>query len=139
MRRELLLASGLTLCAIISPLEASAQWSTDDALQTQVVAAVAKSLGADPEQIPNYNDELKQARREADAATICGNSSVPQFLNEAVATKVFKNTLFLLKKNDVSVSERPRYVADLIITSAASFEAGRLAASTDEYRASLCD
>lgn len=129
----------LTLATIVmmSPVASVGQPSADETIQYDVIIAVAQALGADAAKLPSYDSELKMARRSADFAAVCGGNSKGQFLTPAVAEKVVAHALASLKQKSPSLWERPRYIRDLIIVSAASFEAGRLAATTKEYLAEL--
>lgn len=129
------IALGLVSIAVSLPTASFGQQEVDDKLQTAVIASVAQSLGADPANLPDYMAELKTARRTADVAALCGPA--PQFLTPDVAKKVIARAVDLLKKSSNSLWERPRYVRDLIVVSAASFEAGRLAGTNKEYRVTL--
>ncbi|MFM0632639.1 hypothetical protein [Paraburkholderia xenovorans] len=115
----------------------SQQASDDDALKASVLVAVAQSLGADPSNLPEYQADLQAARRVADTASICGSGSGGQFLTPDIANKVISKAVDLVKQKNASFWERPHYVRDLIVVSAVSFEAGRLAGTSKEYRAAL--
>lgn len=117
------------------PTASIGQQKVDDKLQAEVVIAVAAALGANPANVPSYEAELKTARRTADVAALCGPA--PQFLTPAIAEKVVARAIELLKLKDDSLWERPRYVRDLIVVSATSFEAGRFAGMSKEYRTAL--
>lgn len=130
--------AGIAASLVLLSAAANGQVSADNRLQAEIVVAVAQSLGADPAALPDYNEALKRARREADVTAVCGPQPKAQFLNEKMTEKVIAHALDILKRNNPAVSERPRYITDLIVTSAVSFEAGRLAGATAEYRAALC-
>jgi hypothetical protein len=115
----------------------SQQTSDDDALKSSVLVAVAQSLGADPSNLPSYQTDLQAARRVADTASLCGKSSDTKFLTPEVAKKVILRAVDLVKKNNPSLWDRPSFVRDLIVVSAVSFEAGRFAGTSKEYRAAL--
>ncbi len=131
-------SGGLVAVVLLLSTPVQAQVTPGTKLQADIVTAVAQALGAVPDQLPDYNAELQTARHEADVATICGGAGKPRFLNPTVANKVVARALDLVKQSNAAVAERPQYVTDLIIASAVSFEAGRLAGSTPEYRAALC-
>jgi hypothetical protein len=126
-------------CALVSfPTTALSQRnSEDDALKASVLIAVAQSLGADPLNLPDYQAELQVARVVSDTALICGASLGGHFLTPAVANKMILRAVDLVKQKNPSLWERPRYVRDLIVVSAVSFEAGRFAGASKEYRATL--
>lgn len=130
--------AGLAAPLVLMSGAANAQVSSDGRLQADIITAVAQSLGANPAALPEYNEELKAARREADIAAVCGPQPKIQFLNKGMAEKVIAHAIGILQRNHAAVSERPRYITDLIVTSAVSFEAGRLAGATTGYRAGLC-
>ncbi|MDN7909074.1 hypothetical protein [Burkholderia cepacia] len=119
------------------PLICLGEQTAEDKLRTDVITAVAQALGADPGNLPDYATELRAARRTADVATFCGPNPQAQFLTPQVADKVTARAITLLKQKNSSLWERPQFVRDLIVVSAASFEAGRIAGTTKEYRAGL--
>jgi len=137
MRNSDTIALWLALLATSLPPVALGQQKVDENLQVEVVAAVAQSLGADLANLPDYAAELKAARLTADLAALCGPTPKAQFLTPAVADKVIAHAVDSLKQKSQSLWERPRYVRDLVIVSAASFEAGRLAGTSKEYRAGV--
>jgi hypothetical protein len=121
----------------LPPIALSQETKDDDALKASVLVAVAQSLGADPSNLPDYQTDLQAARKVADTASLCGTSSGSKFLTPAVANKVVLRAVDIVKKTNPSLWERPRYVRDLIVISAVSFEAGRFAGTSKEYRAAL--
>ncbi|MFM0420046.1 hypothetical protein [Paraburkholderia aromaticivorans] len=129
----------LWLASLAASLQSVAlgQQKVDENLQVEVVTVVAQSLGADPANLPDYAAELQAARLTADVVALCGPTPKAQFLTPAVANKVIARAVDLLKQKSQSLWERPRYVRDLVIVSAASFEAGRLAGTSKEYRAAV--
>lgn len=111
--------------------------SDDDTLRAAVLVAVAQALGADSSNLPDYQVDLQVARKAADMASLCGMSTGGQFLQSDVANKVVLKAVDLVKEKNLSFWERPRYVRDLIVVSAVSFEMGRLAGTSKAYRDEL--
>jgi hypothetical protein len=79
--------AGLAASLVLLSAAANGQMSAENQLQAETVAAVAQSLGADPAALPDYNDDLKSARREADVAAVCGPQPKAQFLNNTMARR----------------------------------------------------
>lgn len=135
------LICAVAAATLLTAAQAAAKPVAPGDFRAAVITGVAEALGANPDATPAYAQELETERGEIQVRVLCTKGPMPGILfSDQLTAQVVDSTLRSLKAGRYSstVNERPSYTTDLIVTTIAAFELGRLAALPEEARAAAC-